>query len=63
MHCFDEGYPPYAYCLLIAGILAVERIGGDKSGGAGRLATPMTLRHMEYNGAPVDLDDVFALLD
>lgn len=59
----DEEYPPFAYCLLIAGILAVERIGGDKSIGSGRLDEPIRIRSIEYNGSPVDFDNVFALLD
>jgi hypothetical protein len=61
----DKNDPPYAYCLLIAGILAVERIGGDKSIGAGWLDTsiPIVIQNAVYNGSPVNMDDVFVLLD
>ncbi|MFH1114077.1 MAG: RAMP superfamily CRISPR-associated protein [Pseudomonadota bacterium] len=60
---FDEKMPPFAYCLLIAGILAVERIGGDKSTGSGWLNGPIKLQRVEYNGSDVVLDNVFELLD
>jgi CRISPR/Cas system CSM-associated protein Csm3 (group 7 of RAMP superfamily) len=56
---------PYAYCLLIAGILAVERIGGDKSTGAGWLDGPIHIEKILYNGEMMDLktSDLFDLLD
>lgn len=58
---FDEKFPPFAYCLLIAGILSVESLGGDKSTGAGRLTRPIQVAAL-YNGDPVDIDGVFDLL-
>lgn len=60
---FDEDYPPFAYCLLIAGILSMNRIGGDKSTGAGWLAFPATFRQAHYNGAPIEIGDVFEFLN
>lgn len=54
----DTNSPPYEYCLLIAGILAVDRIGAEKSTGAGWL-TEITLDDALYNGAKIDLDTVF----
>ena len=60
---FDEEYPPYAYCLLIVGILGVDRIGGDKSTGSGWLDGPITIQTAVYNGSPINLDDVFDFLD
>jgi CRISPR/Cas system CSM-associated protein Csm3 (group 7 of RAMP superfamily) len=53
---------PHAYCLLIIGILAVERIGGDKSTGAGWLEGALNLEQAAYNGTAVDLDRVFDYL-
>lgn len=47
--CIDESYPPFAYCLLLAGLLAVERIGGDKSTGAGKIDAPIRVNTFEYN--------------
>ena len=58
-----DDYPPIAYCLLIAAIYAVERIGGDKSGGAGWLKDPITITKIDYNGFDVDTGLLFALLD
>lgn len=55
----DDDYPPYAYCLLIAGILMVERIGGDKSTGAGWLNNGIGVRNAVYNKKPIKLDDDF----
>lgn len=60
---FDDDYPPFAYCLLIAGILAVERIGGDKSTGAGWLDGKIEIKSATVNGASVDLDDIFEFLE
>lgn len=59
----DPDYPPYAYCLLIAGILAVEKIGGDKSTGAGWLDGPVRFRRAEYNGSAINLEDIFEFLN
>ncbi len=58
-----DDYPPIAYCLLIAAIYAVERIGGDKSGGAGWLKDPITITKIDYNGSDVDTGLLFALFD
>lgn len=59
----DADYPPFAYALLIAGILAVDRIGGDKSTGSGWLDGSMKITTALYNGMPLDLDEVFEVLD
>lgn len=58
----DDDNPPYEYCLLIAGILAVERIGGDKSTGAGWL-DKIALESGQYNGSTLDLDKVLDLFE
>ncbi|MFZ5570169.1 MAG: RAMP superfamily CRISPR-associated protein [Thermodesulfobacteriota bacterium] len=54
----DDSYPPFAYCFLIAGILSVERIGGDKSTGAGHLYGPIRIKYAAYNQKPVNLEEV-----
>nr|HPQ40872.1 RAMP superfamily CRISPR-associated protein [bacterium] len=61
--CYDDDYPPYAYCLLIAGLLAVERIGGDKSTGSGWLKKPIAITNIKYNGNDVNLEDIFLILE
>ena len=63
--CIDENWPPFAYCLLIAGILAVKRLGGDKSTGAGWLQGAIAITQARYNQMPLDLNDVldFELLN
>ncbi|WP_028324727.1 RAMP superfamily CRISPR-associated protein [Desulfatirhabdium butyrativorans] len=55
--------PPYAYCLLIAGILAVDRIGGRKSTGAGWIEGGIGIRKALYKGAALDIGEAFELLD
>jgi len=59
----SDDYPPIAYCLLIAAIFAVERIGGDKSSGAGWMHDPITITGIDYNGTTVDTDLLFDFLD
>jgi CRISPR/Cas system CSM-associated protein Csm3 (group 7 of RAMP superfamily) len=56
-----EGDPPYEYCLLVAGILSLERIGADKSTGSGK--TLIRIDSLEYNGKPIDTASVFEYLD
>lgn len=59
----EESYPPFAYCFLIAGILAVERIGGDKSTGSGWLGMPLRIKNIEYNNKSVNIDDIIELFE
>ena len=56
-----EEDPPFAYCLLIAGILKVDRLGGDKSTGKGRVK--MSMSSILYNGREIPLETVFEYLD
>lgn len=56
---FGEEYPPFAYCLLIAGILSVERIGGDKSTGGGWIDGPISIQKAIYNENVISFDDDF----
>jgi len=57
----EEEDPPYAYCLLIAGLMNVERIGGDRSTGNGKVK--ITVDAILYNGIDVSLQTVFEYLD
>jgi CRISPR/Cas system CSM-associated protein Csm3 (group 7 of RAMP superfamily) len=65
---FDESLPPYAYCVLVAGILATKRIGGDKSTGTGCIKQ-INLLNFIYNDREMSLNDTgfcenfFDLLD
>jgi len=56
-----EEDPPYAYCLLIAALLQVERIGGDRSTGSGEVR--IIMNDIQYNGKDVSMDTVFEYLD
>jgi hypothetical protein len=58
-----EGSPPYAYCLLIAGILAVQRIGGHGSTGSGWLDGAIRIKHAVYNDEDILLEDILTLLE
>ncbi|WP_286822509.1 RAMP superfamily CRISPR-associated protein [Desulfobacter sp. UBA2225] len=53
---FEETDPPFAYCLLIAAIKMVDRLGGDKSTGAGHLHQPISITQMIYNDTPFSAD-------
>lgn len=57
----DENDPPYAYCLLIAGIMSIDRLGGDKSTGCGKVR--VNINSIEYNGQFLDKESVFEYLD
>ncbi|CAN2041386.1 CRISPR-associated RAMP protein [Candidatus Magnetomoraceae bacterium gMMP-15] len=57
----EENDPPYAYCLLIAGIMTVDRLGGDKSTGNGQVK--ISVDSIEYNGKLIDLETIFEYLD
>lgn len=57
----EQEDPPYAYCLLIAGIMKVEHLGGDKSTGSGRVH--ITIDSVDYNGRSIPMETVFEYLD
>ncbi len=61
LRSFDEGDPPVAYCLLVAAILKTDRIGGDKSTGAGNVE--ISIEKMAYNGEKLEGDKIFEYLD
>jgi CRISPR/Cas system CSM-associated protein Csm3 (group 7 of RAMP superfamily) len=56
-----ETDPPFAYCLLIAAIMNIDRIGGDKSTGSGLVE--MIINSFEYNGSVFELNKIFDYLD
>ena len=58
---FEEGDPPYAYCILAAAIMNVDRIGGDRSTGAGKVR--ISLGNFVYNDRTIPVDTIFDYLD
>jgi len=58
--CFGDGDLPFAYCLLVAGILSVDQLGSDKSTGCGRAG--ISIDSALFNDAHVDLIKVFEYL-
>lgn len=61
MTYLNEGDTPYEYCLLIAGIMSLERLGGDKSTGSGKVR--IQINSIEYNGISLNKESVFEYLD
>lgn len=57
----DPDYPPLAYALLWAGLLAVERVGGEKSVGRGWCTFSVT--RLEWNGRSVSDEDLLTVLE
>ena len=49
----DDGFP-YEYALLVAGLLTLETLGGDKSAGLGRCA--IEVMSLSWNGADTTLE-------
>ena len=54
---YDNGFP-YEYALLVAGILSLETLGGDKSTGLGRCKVKLEGKKLCWNGNPIKQDDV-----
>ncbi len=54
---FEETDPPFAYCLLIASIGMVNRLGGDKSTGGGHIGRHLTITRMLYNDISFSADN------
>lgn len=52
---------PIAYCLLIAGILNIDRIGAEKSTGCG--VVDISITKAEYNGRVIKTEEIFGYLD
>lgn len=50
----DDGGFPYEYAVLVAGLLTLEALGGDKGVGMGRCA--IELEFLRWNGADTTLD-------
>lgn len=60
---FVEEDPPFAYCLLIAGVLLVNRIGAGKSAGGGWLDGNISISSMTYNDRPIPVQMAFTYLE
>jgi len=56
----EEGTPPLVACLLAGGLLCVERLGGDKSTGAGRVA--VSVDSALCDGEAVSVEDLMEYL-
>jgi len=56
---YDDGFP-YEYALLLAGLLSIDRLGGDKSAGLGRCQ--IEVERVVWNGAKKDLEECLAPL-
>lgn len=53
----DGGDFPYEYALLVAGVLSLETLGGDRSVGLGRCEVSLEPDSLRWNGQVVSLDD------
>ena len=53
---YDNGFP-YEYALLVAGILSLETLGGDKSTGLGRCKITLEGNQLCWNGDSIKQDD------
>lgn len=51
----EDTDPPFEYALLIAAIQMIDRIGGDKSTGAGYMRPGIRIDALQYNGAAMDI--------
>ena len=52
----DAGFP-YEYALLVAGLLSLDALGGDKSAGLGRCEVAIVPDSLRWNGCPISLED------
>ena len=52
----DEDGFPYEYALLVAGLLSLDALGGDKSVGLGRCEVRVESESLRWNGQPVSLE-------
>jgi hypothetical protein len=59
---FGDGDLPYAYCLLIAAISNVDRLGGDKTTGAGRVRISIDSPFL-FDERLMNIEDVFIYLE
>lgn len=55
----DQDTFPHEYSLLVAGIMSIEALGGDKSTGLGQCSIRVSDGSLSWNGNPITLD--FAL--
>ena len=53
----EDGFP-YEYALLVAGLLSLDALGGDKSVGLGRCEVNLETGSLRWNGQRISLDEV-----
>ena len=53
---FDGGFP-YEYALLVAALLSLDTLGGDKSVGLGRCEVKIKGETLRWNGNPIEQND------
>jgi len=58
---YDGGFP-YEYALLIAALLSLEALGGDKSAGLGRCRLELAGERLLWNDRPVGIPEALASL-
>ena len=51
----DARSPTYALLLLVAGLLSIERLGGNRSAGAGRCR--LEINSLDVGGVPMKVKD------
>ena len=54
----EEDDFPYEYALLVAGLLSLDALGGDKSAGLGRCEVHLGTESLRWNGQYIPLDEV-----
>ena len=55
----DEGFP-FEYALLLAALLSVDSLGGNKSVGLGRCHLAVKDSSLRWNGRAIGIDDALA---
>lgn len=53
----EDGFP-YEYALLVAGLISLDALGGDKSVGLGRCEVDLETESLRWNGQRIPLDEV-----
>ena len=53
----DDGGFPYEYALLVAGLLSLDALGGDKGAGLGRCEVSAVPDALRWNGCSISLED------
>ncbi len=59
----DDGEFPFEYTLLVAGMLSLDALGGDKSAGFGRCEISLEPDSLRWNGSSISLDHALRALE